>query len=66
MDINVFRGVMSGVLMFAFLGIVFWAYSKNQKKPFDEAANLPFADEDENDKKPNQEPSSSLEKNKHE
>ncbi len=66
MDINVFRGLMSGVLLFAFLGIVFWAYSKNQKKPFDEAANLPFADEDENDNNPDQESSSSLEKNKHE
>jgi cytochrome c oxidase cbb3-type subunit 4 len=50
MDINVFRGLMSVVLLFAFLGIVYWAYSKKQKKPFDEAANLPFADEDEDEK----------------
>jgi len=32
--------------MVAFLGICFWAYSKNRKKDFDEAANLPFADDD--------------------
>lgn len=71
MDINVFRGLMSGVLLFAFLGIVFWAYSKQQKKPFDEAANLPFADDEENekasenDKNHNQDVSSSLENKQH-
>jgi len=70
MDINVFRGLMSGVLLFAFLGIVFWAYSKKQKKPFDEAANLPFADDEdekgsENAKNHNQDVSSSLENKKH-
>lgn len=63
MDINVFRGLMSVVLLVAFLSIVFWAYSKNQKKPFDEAANLPFADEPEDNH--NQGASSSLEKKKH-
>lgn len=63
MDINVFRGLMSVVLLFAFLGIVFWAYSKNQKKTFEDAANLPFADEPEDNH--NQGASSSLEKKKH-
>ncbi len=63
MDINVFRGLMSIVLLFAFLGIVFWAYSSNQKKPFDEAANLPFADENEDQH--NQDTSSSLENKTH-
>lgn len=29
----------------AFLIVVFWAYSGKNKKRFDEAANLPFADE---------------------
>lgn len=53
MDINVFRGLMSVVLLLAFIGLIIWAYSKNQKKNFDEAANLPFADESE-DTKPNQ------------
>jgi len=64
MDINVFRGLMSVVLLFAFLGIIAWAYSKKQKQSFDEAANLPFADEAENDD-PNQDASSSLENKKH-
>jgi cytochrome c oxidase cbb3-type subunit 4 len=34
------------LLLILFLGIVYWAYSKRRKKSFDEAANLPFADED--------------------
>lgn len=29
----------------AFLAVVIWAYSGKNKKRFDEAANLPFADE---------------------
>jgi cytochrome c oxidase cbb3-type subunit 4 len=29
----------------AFLIVVVWAYSSKNKKRFDEAANLPFADE---------------------
>jgi cytochrome c oxidase cbb3-type subunit 4 len=29
-----------------FLGICFWAYSKHAKSGFDEAAQLPFTDDD--------------------
>ena len=32
--------------LLCFLGIVAWAYSGRAKKGFDEAAQLPFADED--------------------
>lgn len=46
MDINDFRAWHTVVLLVLFLGIVWWAYSKKRKKSFDEAANLPFADED--------------------
>lgn len=45
MDINTLRGLSTLFLLVAFLGLVFWAYSKNRKQEFDEAANLPFADE---------------------
>jgi cytochrome c oxidase cbb3-type subunit 4 len=45
MDINDFRAWHTIVLMALFLGIIWWAYSKKRKKSFDEAANLPFADE---------------------
>ncbi len=40
-----FQGVITLVLMVIFIGIVLWAYSSKRKKAFDEAANLVFADE---------------------
>ena len=46
MDINTLRGLSTLLLLIAFLGLVFWAYSGKRKKEFDEAANLPFADDD--------------------
>jgi cytochrome c oxidase cbb3-type subunit 4 len=46
MDINTLRGLSTLFILLAFIGIVFWAYSGKRKKEFDEAANLPFADED--------------------
>ena len=47
MDLNDIRGWHTVILLILFLGIVFWAYSKRRKKSFDEAANLPFADEEQ-------------------
>jgi len=46
MDITDLRGISAIMVMVGFIGLVFWAYSKRQKASFDEAANLPFADED--------------------
>ncbi|MBE9538076.1 MAG: cbb3-type cytochrome c oxidase subunit 3 [Proteobacteria bacterium] len=48
MDINDFRGLSTLFLMISFIGLCFWAYSKKRKTTFDEAANLPFADEEMN------------------
>lgn len=48
MDINDLRGFSTALLMFAFIGMCFWAYSRKRKKAFDDAANLPFADEELN------------------
>jgi cytochrome c oxidase cbb3-type subunit 4 len=48
MDINDLRGLSTALLMVAFIGLCFWAYSSKRKKTFDEAANLPFADEELN------------------
>lgn len=45
MDIHTVQGIFTGLLMIVFLGIVWWAYSKKTQKRFNEAANLPFADE---------------------
>jgi len=48
MDINDLRGISTGLLLVSFLGLIVWAYSHKRKQSFDEAANLPFADEDMN------------------
>ena len=45
MEINDIRAWHTVVLLILFVGIVIWAYSKRRKRDFDEAANLPFADE---------------------
>jgi cytochrome c oxidase cbb3-type subunit 4 len=50
MDINDLRGISTAFLMMAFIGLCFWAYSKKRKTEFDEAANLPFADEELNER----------------
>jgi cytochrome c oxidase cbb3-type subunit 4 len=47
MDINELRSVMTVVSLLTFLGIVWWAFGiKGNKQRFEEAANLPFADEE--------------------
>lgn len=48
MDINDLRGLSTLFMMISFLGLCAWAYSKNRKSAFDEAANIPFADEELN------------------
>ncbi len=47
MDTGTFRGIITGLLIVAFIGITWWAYSKRRKPDFDEAAHLPFADDDD-------------------
>jgi len=49
MDINDLRGISTAFLMAAFIGLVIWAYSGKRKRSFDEAANLPFADDEPGD-----------------
>jgi len=49
MDINDLRGLATIFMAVVFTGILLWAYSSRRKKPFDEAANLPFADKDEDE-----------------
>ena len=47
MDTGTFRGLITLILIIAMIGIALWAYSKRRKADFEEAANLPFADDDE-------------------
>ncbi|SHL80057.1 cbb3-type cytochrome oxidase subunit 3 [Phytopseudomonas punonensis] len=44
-DIGTIRGIGTAVVFIAFVAVVLWAYSSKRKSSFDEAANLPFADE---------------------
>jgi cytochrome c oxidase cbb3-type subunit 4 len=45
MDINTVRGISTVVVMIVFVGICLWAYSGSKKKDFDDAADLPFQDD---------------------
>jgi cbb3-type cytochrome oxidase subunit 3 len=46
MDINTLRGLSTLLLLVAFIGLVVWVYSGRRKKQFEDAAQLPFADEE--------------------
>ena len=46
MDFTLLQSVWTIVVMVAFIGIVIWAWSGKRKQRFEEAANIPF-DEDE-------------------
>lgn len=47
MDINDLRSIMTVVSLVTFLGIVWWTFGlRGNKKRFEEAANLPFADDE--------------------
>ena len=44
-DIGTLRGLGTLLVLIAFVSVTLWAYSGRNKARFDEAANLPFADE---------------------
>jgi cytochrome c oxidase cbb3-type subunit IV len=46
MDINTFRGILTGVLLLLFLWLIAWAWSKARKPAFEAAARAPLEDED--------------------
>jgi cytochrome c oxidase cbb3-type subunit 4 len=50
MDINDVRGLSTVLVMVAFLGICWWAFSPSRREKFDDAAGLPFADEENHDR----------------
>ncbi|MDR1993979.1 MAG: cbb3-type cytochrome c oxidase subunit 3 [Azonexus sp.] len=47
MDINEMRSLLTVAGLICFLAIAWWAYSSKRRKDFDEAANLPFTDPEE-------------------
>jgi cytochrome c oxidase cbb3-type subunit 4 len=42
MDINTLRSLTTVVSFVVFIGIVWWAWSRNRSADFDQAAHLPF------------------------
>nr|MBL8456620.1 cbb3-type cytochrome c oxidase subunit 3 [Zoogloeaceae bacterium] len=46
MDINDLRSILTVLGFVCFVGICLWAYSSRAKAGFDEAAQLPFGDDD--------------------
>jgi cytochrome c oxidase cbb3-type subunit 4 len=46
MDINLLRSIVTLLLFVVFLGILRWALSARNKSSFDEAAQLPFRQDD--------------------
>ena len=45
MDINVLRGIILLVLIFSFIGLCFWAWSRKRKPAFFEASMLPLEED---------------------
>jgi cytochrome c oxidase cbb3-type subunit IV len=44
-DINTFRGIVTGVLLVLFISLIVWAWSKSRRADFEAAARLPLDDE---------------------
>ena len=50
MDINDLRAASTLLAFIAFIGIVWWAYRRRSREGFEEAAHLPFADDEQHDR----------------
>jgi cytochrome c oxidase cbb3-type subunit 4 len=46
MDINLLRSIVTVLTFAIFIGIVWWAMSRRNQVNFDEAAQLPFRQDD--------------------
>jgi cytochrome c oxidase cbb3-type subunit 4 len=46
MDVSIVQSVWTLVVLVLFVGIVIWAWSGKRKQEFDEAANIPFDEDD--------------------
>ena len=55
MDTGTLQGIGTLLAIIAFTGVCIWAWSGKRKADFDEAANLPFADEPGTPPSPNRE-----------
>ncbi len=48
MDINILRSIATVLSLIIFVGIFWWAFASRNRARFEEAAQLPFMDKDEN------------------
>ncbi len=46
MDINDLRSLITVLAFICFIGIALWAYGSGRRQAFDEAARLPFTEEE--------------------
>ena len=46
MNWETIMGVVTGAMLFAYLGVVVWACRKDRRDAFDEASRYPFFDEE--------------------
>jgi cytochrome c oxidase cbb3-type subunit 4 len=46
MDMNLIHSIWTVVVLVVFVGIVIWAWSGTNKASFDDAANIPFREDD--------------------
>lgn len=46
MDLITLRSIFTVLVFVAFIGVWIWAWSDKRKQAFDEAAQLPFAEDD--------------------
>ena len=46
MNWEIIMGVVTGVMLVAYLGVVVWAYRKERREAFEEASHYPFFDEE--------------------
>lgn len=45
MDINDFRGILTGIVFLAFIGICVFAWSSRRKADYDKLAQMPLEDD---------------------
>ncbi len=45
MDIDLLRGILTAIILFAFIGIWVWAWSKHRKSDFEASAALPLEED---------------------
>ena len=45
MDINDFRGLLTAILLFSFVGLWVWAWSSRRRTDFEASASLPLEED---------------------